>query len=244
MERWTCFAIFACILANVLCDDALILMETKGEVDINAIKSLIPTETKQLYKIKAAPGLNSTKDWKYAILARNVPDILTQEAYVNAVEGLKFVTSTKTYRIQPDSSLKVAFLNLVIKAAKIIGTIFGTLPKRPLKPYTPPYAKCSDITVDVPGSSNFFGMSIMKYGDTEAMKRYGKMVMLNAFPALGVKYSYSGAPVSKNWDQFNMQEYGKKEIFCEWALSAMAVENGKDFLKGFRKVQAYTAVAI
>ena len=244
MDRRIWLAIFASISAIALCDDALILMETQGVVDINAMKSILPTESKQLFKIKAVPGQNGTKDWKYAILARNVPDISTQESYVDAVQGLKFVKSTETYRIQPDSYLKVAFINLVIKAAKIVGTLFGTLPKRPLKPFTPPWSTCSAITVDAPGRSNFFGMSIMKYGDQEALKRYGKVVMLNVFPALGVKMAYSSAPVSEKWDTFNIQDYGKKEVFCEWALSAMAVEHGPDFLKAIEKNQFFTAVAI
>jgi len=243
MERWMFFTIFAISLSCVLCEDALILMETKGEVDINAMKSILPTVTKQLYKIKVVPGQNTT-DWKYAVLARDVTDTATQKAYVTEVEELAFVKSTKTYRIQPDSPIKIAFLNLMIKAAKFIGTISGTLPPRPLKPFTPPWSTCDALVVEAPSGSDIFSFSLQKYGDMDALARYGKMMMLKVLPALGVQMTYNGAPDSEEWDNLTFQNWGKKEVFCEWALSTIAMENGRDFMKAYPKNLAFSAVQI
>ena len=71
MQLWVALVVLVFTLSAVLGDDVLTLMETKGEVDIETIKSI--STTKQLFRIKAVPSLNG-KDWKYAVLARDVPD--------------------------------------------------------------------------------------------------------------------------------------------------------------------------
>ena len=88
-------------------------------------------------------------------------------------------------------------------------------------------------------------MSLQANGDdAEAAKRYGKLILLKVFPVLGVQFSYSATPMEKKFDQFQLQDWGVRENFCEWALSALAVESGKDYVGAVKHQQAYTAVAI
>lgn len=249
MEGWVIFSILACTLTltavgGVQGADSLILMETHPDVDIEAIKSLSPSTSKQLYKIKAIPTLNGTKDWKYAILARG--NSQSHEELVASVGALDFVASTEVHTIKPDSSLSTGLLNMLIKVAKVVGKLFGTLPKRPLKPYSPPYTTCSAMTVDVPeGSNNFMAISFQKSGDAAAAEKYGKVVMFEVFAALDVSMAYSGTPEStQTFDNFNIQEYGDKKVFCEWALSDMAVKMGPEYMKAIKKQMAFTAVAL
>jgi len=237
MDLWASSTVLLCTLSAVLGDDAFTLMDTKGKVDIEAIKSI--STTKQLFKIKEMRNPNATVDWKYAVLARDVPDA---EAHVASLEALGFVGTTKTYVIKPAPYLQLVLMNLAMRAAKIVGTIFGTLPKRPLKPFTPAWGKCSDITVDTEGGHDFFGMSMQSYGDEAALKKYGKLIMTKVFPALDVSFAYMGTP--EGYDNFNIQSYGSKKTFCEWAMSALAAEAGADYFKAIKAYDVFTAVEL
>lgn len=213
-----------------------------GESDLEAISHL--KETYAVMKIKEMVVIEGTavEGWNFAVLGRGLKSEKQREAYVAKIKSFKSVEKVHVIVVTPFSSDEVKKMNTVLKIAKMIGKALGFLPKRPLKPQTPPVIKCD--VIDVPEGLDLVVLSFNKAKDFGAAKKLGELYHYKVLPALDVRYEYSGIPSGGYWNNAQAQNWQDKKTLCEWMESEMIVKMGPLFQRAIEDVKAFTGFII
>lgn len=218
--------------------DVLVHLEAGNNIDIEALKLLTHTHT--VYRTKA---FGQEKKWNYAVLAKGFLTEEIRRSYISAIKHFTFVKDTEAVRLYADPATYAFSSNLMIKAAKIWGTLFGGLLSRPLEKQSPPAFKCDLVELSSP-TKPIFLYTFLSLGDNLAMQEFSKKVMLQVFPALDMRFVYSGKPEVERFSVFNIQFYDSVGTFCEYVESKFLDENTKLLSKAFPVSETYSAVEI
>lgn len=219
--------------------DVIVLLKASKDIKVEAIKTLSHTDS--LFKVKALSAPNET-EWNYAVLGKSFQTVEEKDTYLSTIKNLPFIEKIEPRDNTGGSASELFFANAMIKVFKFFGNIFGTLPKRPLKPQTPPIVKCD--TVEIADDQPMFSFSFMRTRDEKAMKEYGKVMMTKMFPALDARFVYLARSNSKRWPQLSIASYDGRKTFCEYMESEFVIKYGPLFLKAFAELHSYSAVKV
>jgi len=238
-----------CCISLTLAKDAVVVVKTDGDVDVQAFKDVAGTSAvyrvKRLnfyadkaYKAGTGPrGKHRGVQWNYAILGKNFATDEDMKTFMKSISSLSFVDKHRSIGLINNPHVNADKLNKLIEKAPKDGM------ERPFEE-EPSSPSCDKVVVDGVGENErLFTISFAKHRDTDALKRYAGRLIRKVWPALGVKYVYSAASDDKEF-AFTVMDYVNKATWCEYARSKWVRKNAKLHKRSFRAMAALSAVLV
>lgn len=202
-----------------------------------------------------------THQWNYLVMGKDFRTTEERKEFEDQVS--KFAKSVKNGKASFSIGLTA---NPGVNAESLNQIITGSKGKehppvvRPLKKYqvnVQPLKKaknvrhycsgntctCDDITLNsVASSQKIFQIDLSRVDNKEEVQKIMVNLLMRIFPALEIRYQYSGRPIEDVFNGFNIVEFPSKTVFCEYGLSQL-VEN---FAKGdsFESLMGLVAVQV